>query len=297
MNPSSERFLQKLFALAGANNKIREVILLMLLEPVRRLQVKASTSDKNSTIREYCRRWNDFQTQHSEIQSRQKCLTLDRELQKESKMDLFPLLTSSLFILPSKTTSSHYNSSFRCHVTQEDMEKEFTRPEIVALVRLVIETEETSEQLEHSSVSQTRSQPMSWWSLPSPLLCTISQMHFSLAREYIRNWIGRALEGYNEAYGDLAGPGDTFSGDDFYKKNNNALFQQSVRRIRQFCSTSQRLSILASQMLDAAGSDCFDDTMDNDKGVRKTDYDFRKSLALKAIRRTTFPDCGSAKTF
>lgn len=304
INPSVDRYLQKLFGLAVTNDKIREVILLMILEPVRRLQMKASCTDDDSKTHGDYRRRNGFPTQPAVLNNRQESLCLVGHHSQAPNLDLFPLMTSSLYLLPSIATSSYTTSSFHNHnIAPKVIDKESSRPEITALVRLVIETKETSKQSKPSLVSQTPSHSIPWWSLPSPLLCTISQMHFSLACEYIRFWIDRALDGYNEAYDIHTVSGNIGTGASDFAKNFNMLFQQSIWRIRQFCFTSQRLSMLASQMLDAAGRDCScwcepfrgDSRVDDEKGVPKTDLDYHTSSALKAIRCRAFPDCISNK--
>ena len=132
-------------------------------------------------------------------------------------------------------------------------------------------------------------QTMVWWTLPSPLLCTISQMHFSIACEYIWYWIDQAVIGHEQLYSSST----TTRTEQLSSNNGNeaeSAFQKAVQRIEQFRSTSTHLNLLCSRILH-----CMEEKESQtalDMSLLEEDDEnavaFRKSLAWKAIRHHVF---------
>ncbi|KAL9182138.1 hypothetical protein ACHAXT_012790 [Thalassiosira profunda] len=163
-NPALERYLQKLFGMAPTNVKIREVILLLLLEPVRRLQLQRQQSKQPQPLSE-------------------QLIPEPRERRQQSpSTHLSPMLLSSCWV----------------DIPPETVERECSRPPLPALIASVLNTSRRSDK--PSVVGNGSTPTIDWWTLPSPLLCAASQLHLGLALEYIRYWIDKALAGHGKLY-------------------------------------------------------------------------------------------------
>ena len=136
-------------------------------------------------------------------------------------------------------------------------------------------------------------QTIVWWTLPSPLLCTISQMHFTIACEYIWYWIDQAVIGHEQLYNSSTiNRTEQLSSNNVGSSSNEAesLFHQAVQRIEQIRSTSTPLNLLCSHILH-----CMEEKESQtalDMSLLEEDDEnavaFRKSLAWKAIRHHVF---------
>lgn len=269
-NPATQRLLlKKLIRLATANVKIQEVVLLLLLEPVRRLQ---------------CSLEQQLQTSH-DVNS-QKSPSLPDE-------DFPPLPLST---------------SIWSNVSSESIEKACTIYPIRVLVQSILNscprsalhavTSDTS----HANITSSILAPddftghlidsfqiILWWTLPSPLLCTISQIYFQIACKYIQYWIERAVIGHEKLY--EGSP----TGCDFHNgkvrdigivsnRNNYSIeepFFHAVHRIEQFSSTSARLNFLCKQSLQSMEKETISVSSNEDANSAA----FKRSLAWKAIHR------------
>ena len=125
-----------------------------------------------------------------------------------------------------------------------------------------------------------------WWTLPSPLLCTISQLFFPIACKYIQYWIVMSLISHEKLYEDsstgVRPKGTNCRNENFDKMDES--FVHALRRIKQFRSTSDRLSFLCTQSLQSMEKESsslrqssFSDEDENSA--------FMLSLAWKAIHR------------
>lgn len=239
-----QKYLQKLFGLATNNAKIQEVILLLVLEPLRRLSIRQM---------------------------------IVKGGEEQHLMDLFPLLTSQIL---SSSAAAATNPS-KEGGTKND---ESSSPLINLLVKSILQTNLDT----------------SWWSQPSPLLCTISQFHFPIARKYLHYWIERAIVTHESLYQDAttnanvvvsppskatnitSNQGET-AGEDAEDKTT---FHHAITRMQQFQQTSHRLCSFLSHVLrnledEIKMSQQHGGLIDEEEEVEV----FRTSLALKAIKR------------
>ena len=167
-----QKFLQKLFGLAmttsSVNNrndgKIQEVILLLVLEPLRRFQVQQQRR-RQLRMKKSEEETNHLQ-QHGET----------------DLMDLFPLLTSQIVGLSSSTMNCQ--SEDATTTNDESSSVSSSSPLTTLLIKSILHTNSDT-----------------WWSSqPSPLLCTISHYHFPIAHKYIQYWFNKALVTHASCY-------------------------------------------------------------------------------------------------
>ncbi|KAL7544553.1 hypothetical protein ACHAWF_007934 [Thalassiosira exigua] len=157
-------FLRKLFGLATGSARVREAILLLMLEPVRRMQAERRLREEDS-----------------KDGGAAKGATEDGP-----PRDLSPLLTSSWGI-----------------ISPEELEGAYARPPLPPLIRGVLRAFSKQNDNEAARDKTNRSAdhgPMPWWDLPTPLLCAISHVCFPIARECIRGWIKAALKSHDQLY-------------------------------------------------------------------------------------------------
>lgn len=262
-NPEIQRLVTKLFRLASTNVNIQEVILLVLLEPVRRL----------------------------ECIQKQQC--------NSTSAPPIPLSTS-----------------LWRHVSAETIEKACTSYPLPLIIQSILTTGprsaahnflgdtslvSTTSSLLASEASTTReegmnsSQSILWWTLPSPLICTISQLYFPIACMYIQYWIERAVIGHEKLYeASPTGDGQVVNSGEMdpivirrnRNLNNNVEepFFHAIRRIEQFSSTSDRLNYLRDRSLQSMEKESSSLTM-SISSYEDENSAFRRLLAWKAVHR------------
>eukprot|EP00579_Thalassiosira_antarctica_P010203 CAMPEP_0201922824 /NCGR_PEP_ID=MMETSP0903-20130614/10747_1 /ASSEMBLY_ACC=CAM_ASM_000552 /TAXON_ID=420261 /ORGANISM="Thalassiosira antarctica, Strain CCMP982" /LENGTH=623 /DNA_ID=CAMNT_0048460029 /DNA_START=36 /DNA_END=1907 /DNA_ORIENTATION=+ len=292
-NPALHNFLQKLVGLATANVKIQEVVLLLLLEPVRRLQLLQCQKEEGQP-EEQSQLMLSQQLQMTQEEDTMQHLQEPRQKEQQSRgsMDPSPLLTSI---------------SFWSDISAETIERVCTGPPLPILVQFILQTSPidddtnlayattfTASASKGDKHNPTRT--IEWWSLPSPLLCTISQWYFPIACKYIRYWIQLAMIGHDKLYYDTPTKQQQqqqSSNDSSLATNSNVnhegVFQHAILRIKQFCSTSERLHLLGSHILHSMEKESQESlemcVVVSEEGENAA---FRKSLAWKAIYRHVF---------
>ena len=140
-----------------------------------------------------------------------------------------------------------------------------------------------------------------WWTHPSPLLCTISQVYFPIACKYIQYWIERAVTSHATIYEESSAnnyvEGGQVNSDeqeldcmDMYRNigtiHNMDPFYYAIQRIQQFSSTSDRLNSLCSQSLQAMEKESSSSktmTLYSEEEEEDENSVFMRSLAWKAI--------------
>eukprot|EP00986_Skeletonema_menzelii_P006108 scaffold2308_cov215-Skeletonema_menzelii.AAC.4 len=245
-----QKFLQKLFGLATTmdnnNGKIQEVILLLVLEPLRRVQVRQRQLIMKEKKRE------------DKVEA-QDCLDAPSsaphhpERGEDYLMELFPLLASQIVSL--STLSTKNNLSDEDAITNND-ESSSSSHLITLLVKSILHTN-----------SET------WWSQPSPLLCTISHYHLPFARKYLHYWVKKALVTHESCYKHEKGVEE---------------FHHAVERLQEFHQTSYRLCNLLSHVIsnmeeEVRMSSC-KLMMDEEEEEDESEV-FKTSLALRAVKR------------
>jgi len=254
-NPALRKFLQKLLGLATDNGKIREVVILLMLEPMRRLQQQQRQQHQQTAAGE------------------------------SSSMDLAPLLTSS---------------SFWATVSAKSLERACSRPHLRTLAKFILQTCPRIEPFiidseatvgDTAGNNQSPSQTIDWWTLPSPLLCTISQWHFPIACKYIRYWIDRTMTCHNNLYTGTFAKEEQSSNDVGPRDKNSreSKFQHAILRIKQFCSTSERLHVLGAHVLNSVereSREVSEATMM--ASAEEKNGAFGRTLAWKAIYQYVF---------
>jgi hypothetical protein len=263
-NPEMHRLISKLFRLASTNINIQEVILLVLLEPVRILEC----------------------IQKQICNSALPCSI--KPMQMASQDDVGSLLPGKEFP-PNPLSTSLWR-----HVSAESIEKACTSYPLPLIIQSILTTGPRSAahtSLGDTSLASTTSSLLAssimWWTLPSPLLCTISQLYFPIACMYIQYWIGMAVIGHEKLYEASPGMLDPIEILRNGKFTNNGIeepFFHAIRRIEQFSSTSDRLKYLYDRTLQSIEKESSSLTM-----IISSDEDdnsaFRRSLAWKAIHR------------
>jgi hypothetical protein len=177
--------------------------------------------------------------------------------QSQTVVELTPLLTST---------------SFWSNISSKTIEGICSRPPLPELVSLISQASplrsnheastdnDEANNLEYSTTcpaaakggKRNPTQTIVWWTLPSALLCTISQMHFTIACEYIWYWIDQAVIGHEQLYSSSTTTRtEQLSSNNVGSSSNEAesLFHQAVQRIEQIRSTSTHLNLLCSHIL------------------------------------------------
>lgn len=133
-----------------------------------------------------------------------------------------------------------------------------------------------------------------WWSLPSPLICFISQLYFPFACGYIRYLIMKALAAHEKLYAlgsheirHRSRPQSNLNSD-----SNINSFESAMLRIRHFSQTSQRLESLTAHILSLFEGEHQQTTekhrntsSDDEEHMATNDTIFRQKLAWNAIRK------------
>lgn len=219
-NNANNLFLQKLLGLAKGNDKIQQVVILFLLEPLRRLFVKNLEGwycKKEESVRSLRRTWCDSEDEQSTME------------EMTSKIALFPLLTSSV---PWSD------------IPHEDIEEVCSRSPMPAIIKFIIHSASSS----HQNNSNGGKEKISWWSLPSPLMCVASQMYFPLANGYLRHWITAAIVAHGNLYHfDPVANNHRFRSLDISDNENS--FDSAILRLRHIRQTSKRLESLLYYVL------------------------------------------------
>ena len=271
-NDALHKYLEKLFGLASNNIKIQEVIMLLVLEPFRRLQ-QQSAQEEN--------------LQEDDNDSKQ-------QQQPVPGMDFSPMLTSASFWADTETIEKVYAQPLVPSLIHFILQSSPSRSPKLAIgddndnidlfSTTVVETGRGGDK--HSSSSA-----ISWWALPSPLLCTISQLHFEIACKYIRYWIEMAVLGHDELYNtsptNLPQSNDTPSGGST-KIKEESLFQHAMLRIKQFFSTSDRLHGLGRHTLYIMEKESKDEIEMSLLSEEEENAAYRRSLAWKAIHNRVY---------
>jgi len=227
----ARQYLEKLFGLASTNHLIREIIITMLLEPVRRLQTQG--------------------------EPKRLPFELDAQDNKPtySETNFLPLLISTSF----------------WEDNRDSIEQVCLQYPLPSMVQFIIATCPKSTSLVFDGTELTTKeaarQTILWWKLPSPLLCSISQIYFIIACKYIQYIIEIAYIGHGQLY-----------------KPRNETFHHAIQRIKQFCSTSDRLKSLCCHAL------CIIERNEQVKKSLSSEVDgnssFRKDLARRAIHKS-----------
>jgi hypothetical protein len=268
-NKDNSPFLHKILGLTRGNEKIQQVVILFLLEPLRRLFVKKLEGwycKKEDTVQSSRHVWHDS----AEKQSTMEEMT--------SKISLFPLLTSSV---PWSD------------IPHEEIEKECSRNPMPDIIEFILQSASSP----HHVNRKDGNERISWWALPSPLLCAASQIYFPLACAYLRHWIETAIV----AHGNLYNFGPT-ADNNINKpqsqvlnvRNNGVSFESAVLRIRHICQTSERLERLFYYILahiENEYQDSFEEktimgrNAVEESTVNAEDMLFRQRLSWDAIKR------------
>ena len=237
-----QKYVQKLFGLATSDNnyKIQEVILLLVLEPQRRLQVRQMI--RKSEEEEKKRLKDDS----SDVPQQQQ--------QEQVLIELFPLITSQM-------------------VEDGDANNESSSPLITLLVKSIL----------HTNLD-------GWWSQPSPLLCTISQLHFPIACKYLHYWINRAIDAHERLYQDtttiaMVSPLKTATTTNQETVEETMSFQHAIERIQHFHQTSHRLRSLVSHVIHSLEEEMMSPPSSASIDEDEESEVFCRALALKAIKR------------
>ena len=273
---------------SNTNDKIQEVIMLLLLEPVRRLQhlaqgeISYSSSDNNLQCM-------------SPLQNRS--VQDDNSEYHQQCRNFSPLLASShLWAI---------NSS-------DKVEQACLQSPLPSLVQFILQSSPKSMDLfiggdddnnfaAHASADaggsekqSSSSTTISWWTLPSPLLCMISQLYFPIACKYIRYWIEMAVVSHGQLYNSspitnqalLQSEGTNCTKEVNEKEKES--FQQAIERIKQFHATSDRLKLLGNHILHTMEKESSSgSTMDVELlSEEEQNAAFRRSLAWRSIHNT-----------
>ena len=272
-NVALHKYLEKLFGLASNNIKIQEVIMLLVLEPFRRLQ-QQSAQEEN--------------LQEDDTDSKQ-------QQQPVSGMDFSPLLTSASFWADTETIEKVYAQPLVPSLIQFILQSSPSRSPKLAIGDVVNDNIDlystTVVETGRGGDKHSSSSAISWWALPSPLLCTISQLHFEIACKYIRYWIEMAVLGHDELYNtsptNLPQSNDTPSGGSTKIKEESS-FQHAMLRIKQFFSTSDRLNGLGRHTLYIMEKESKDEIEMSLLSEEEENAAYRRSLAWKAIHNRVY---------
>ena len=250
---------KKLFGLAENNPKIREVILLLLLEPIRRLQLRQQQlQQQQKQVQCFQSPQNDLDEDHqNDLSSTQQ----QQQEQQQQLVEFFPLLTSQIVIMDSLNVPG---------VGENDNdENNYSSSSLITLlVKSILDTKNSIDEDDE----------WKWWSQPSPLLCIVSQFHFPIAVRYIHYWVEKAIVTHENLYRES-----------ITKSTATVLeettFHHAIERIQHFHQTSYRLRKLLSHIL----HNVEDEIMTSSRGGLIDEDEeseiFRRILAWKAIKR------------
>lgn len=255
-----EKLINKMLLSSKLNVRTQQVVLLLLLEPLRRLYVQRLQTSMEKVAH-----------QKNSKSTESQCYTSE---QLASKMSLYPLLTSDTIF---------------SDISYQQIEQECTREPMQQIVEFIMQSVPSAEE-----VNKTHEIDICWWSLPSPLLCFISQLYFPIACGYIRHWIKVAIREHDKLY----------ALDNIHTGKPHALLKDSsstdsfgsvMLRIQHFSQTSQRLETLTSYVMSIVEEDyqlaVEKYTPGLDDGESMTDdAAFRMKLAWNAVRRSLKSD-------
>ena len=255
-----QHFLRKLMGLSVGNAKIQEVILLLLLEPARRLQWER----QKEPLVEKSQELSEKNGHHSK------------------EIELYPLLIS-------------------LSVHAESIERVYSRAPLPTLVQFILQSSPRNKHAIHDDDNLLSSsagnkhkctQTLEWWSHCSPLLCTVSQWYFPIACTYITFLIQMAAIDHGKLY-DGAATGQQQSQSEFDRANINSKesFHCTILRIQEFCSTSERLRLLARRVFYSMESTS-QEALERSSALseERKNAAFQKRVALKAICRYAFEE-------
>ena len=247
-----KRLIEKLLCLAEDDVEVQQVVLLFLLEPLRRLYVE--------------RLQKSIYNQNDNTQANQEM---------SSKISLYPLLTSNVIW---------------SDIPADQIEEECSREPMQQIIDFI--TDSASSKFNNTPTERKPKSPNSqicWWSLPSPLLCFVSQLYFSLACAYIRYLIKTAIVQHDNLY-----VIDTINRNDADEELSSCKenpFESVMLRIQQFTQTSQRLESLASYVISIM-EDEYQPTRQKDnlsdksaESMHADDAIFRQRQVWNAIKR------------
>ncbi|KAL3776844.1 hypothetical protein ACHAWO_004249 [Cyclotella atomus] len=253
-----DRFIRKLLATSNSNARIQQVVLLFLLEPLRRLYVQSLQKSMEKTAL--------VQSEYAHEQTK-----MHEEL--KSKISLYPLLTSDKFFID---------------ISAEKIEAVCSLEPMQQIIEFILQEAPNNLEIEAGNVS--------WWSSPSPLLCFASQLHFPIACGYIQFWVKTAIDAHEKLYlvdskrrsKPQSNPLHCAS---TINSNSEYSFESVVFRIRQFIQTSQRLEDLTDYVMSVMEEESYSnlekDTNNAEDGgdYVSDDAAFRIKLTWNAIRR------------
>ena len=277
-NSELHRFLNNLFRLASTNVKVQEVLLLVLLEPVRRLGCS-----RNQQCRSLIPPCSKPKQMTKELNSQNQ-----RSLPGSTEFPPIPACTSLWSKFSTETIANACTScSFLPMILQTILS---TSPRSTTLAfrgdsslgdgtsSLLVAPEESARDATDCSDA------IVWWTLPSPLLCIISHLYLPIACKYIQYWIGMSLISHEKLY---SSTGVLPKGTNCRNENLDNIddsFVHALRRIKQFRSTSDRLSFLCTQSLKSmeTQSSSLRQSSISDEDENSA---FKLSFAWKAIHR------------
>jgi hypothetical protein len=251
-----DRFVRKMLTLSKSNAPIQQVVLLFLLEPLRRFYVQNlhKSMETNSLV----------QSEYPHEQTK-----IHEEL--ASKISLYPIQTSDTMF---------------SDISSEKIEEVCSLEPMPQIIEFILQT--ASDEIESGAGN------VSWWSLPSPLLCFVSQLYFPVACRYIQFWVKAAITEHEKLYSmDSKHRSKPQSNqlDSSSNGDSEYSFESANFRIRHFIQTSQRLRNLTdyvmSVMEEKSHSALEKDTTnaEDDDVLISDDAAFRIRLAWNAIRR------------
>ena len=275
--PALRGFLRKLIGLAATDAGIREVALLVLLEPTRRSRVD---------------RLDD----------------IARRRPTRRAVDAPPTARAPSSHGAALSSASHQRDDVS---SEKDAEEACSRPPLSTLVRSILLTSRPGGRMRAAAADEGDDDDISarrattttraaaaaaaaWWTLPCPLLCCVSHACLPIASEYVRYWIEMAAIGHAKLYdgppamdhpddGGGMGNGDGNNNGD---EDDGELFRRAICRIIQFRSTSDRLGSLCRHALHSIDGKSMGSSVESySKGDEDEDFAFKTSLAWKAIHR------------
>ncbi|KAL3821642.1 hypothetical protein ACHAXA_006062 [Cyclostephanos tholiformis] len=293
-SPALRGFLRKLLSLAATDAKIREVTLLVLLEPIRRSSRAGGRRFDDIAHRPRVNRGHRYDG---------KCVVADAS---ELTSRLSGTLGDAVDTTPiaARAPLSHDDTGLSSpmlapatprtdFITLDDAEGECARPPLSTLARLIL-------RMGKATANDDKAAGAAWWNLPSPLLCAVSHNYLQIALEYVRYWIKMAAIGHAELYdtppalirsddgidnGIGIGIGSRLYNSNGYKdEDDGELFRRAIRRITHFRSTSDRLDLICRHELQSIDTEQHGSSVkSHSKGNKDEDAAFKTSLAWKAI--------------
>ena len=248
-------YIGKLLRLAGGNDKIQQVMLLFLLEPLRRMYIEQMEQSMCMM--------NNVRSESTEGKY--------ETVGVKNKFAMFPLLCSKL----SWTT-----------ISAEKIEDLCASDSAKQIIEFILQSQ-FSDLGSHINESKD-----CYWSLPSPLLCLISHLYFPLACTYIRHCIELAMSEHDKLYR-LESKNDhrAYKPECLQcSSSDSSSFESTMLRIQHISQTSDRLKSLTLYMVSVVQEEyksSFERDMatSNDSNPSHDDANFIQGLVLDAIRK------------